>query len=110
MYEYRAALLRVVDADTLWLEVDVGLDIRNRLTVRLYGLNAPEKSTAAGAAATGYTTRWLTATPRLGLRTVKDKREKYGRYLGIVYDLDQPDAPTLNELLVADGHAQPYMP
>lgn len=110
MYDYRCSLIRVVDADTLWLDVDLGCDTHLRLSIRLHGLNAPERGTVQGADATRYTSAWLADSRRLGLRTIKDTKEKFGRYLGVVYDPEQPTAPTLNEALLAAGHAVPYNP
>ena len=41
-YIYDAECVKVVDGDTLKLEVDLGLDCRRSITIRLYGINAPE--------------------------------------------------------------------
>lgn len=111
LYQYQAKVLRVVDADTLWLDVSLGLDTYHRLTVRLAGLNAPEKRTPEGVAATAFTEGWVTehALPDgwLYLRTIKDKREKYGRYLAVIYPgaVDPIYGASLNAALIASGHA-----
>lgn len=62
MYEYRAKVLRVVDGDTLYLAVDMGLETTRILDVRLYGINCPEMHDApAGATAKAYTEAWVAA-------------------------------------------------
>lgn len=109
MYEYAAQVVRVVDGDTLHVQVDPGLDLRINLTIRLYGVNAPEMRTDAGKAAKAWVADWLAAHAPTGgvvLITVKDKREKYGRYLGSVFG---QDLHNLNADIVAAGHAVPYM-
>jgi micrococcal nuclease len=104
LYEYRCRVLRVIDADTLHVQVSLGLDAYQNLTLRLHGLDAPERGTEAGTAATDYVIAWITAHAdtdgSLPLATVKDRREKYGRYLGVI--------GTLNADLLAAGHARPY--
>lgn len=105
MYEYRATLIRVVDADTLWLDVDLGFDVRRKDSFRLYGINAPEMSTPEGVAARDYLQGVLRDRPIL-LHTIKDKREKYGRYLAIIH----VGTDNVNEMLVQAGHAVEYHP
>jgi len=111
MYEYRGKVLRVVDGDTLHLEIDVGLDMRTRMTVRLAGINAPEMSTSEGVAAKQFVEGWVLSNANpdgiLTVRTAKDRREKYGRYLAtLLYD---PDSRSLNDALIDAGHAVAYM-
>lgn len=106
MYEYRAEVIHVVDGDTLWLDVDLGCDIHTRLSIRLFGVNAPEVSTPDGVQAQTWLRARLPAGARVTLQTVKDKREKYGRYLGTVIHNQQ----NINDLLLKEGHAVPYKP
>lgn len=106
MYEYAARLIRVVDGDTVDLELDLGLDIRFRQRVRLYGLNAPEHGSPAGEAATTFVRAWFEDVGELFLvQTRKDKREKYGRYLGVILS---PSMHSLNDALIQEGHAFPW--
>lgn len=104
MFTYAATVVRVVDGDTVWLDVDLGLDIHTAISIRLAGINAPETSTPEGQAARDYLRSRLPAGTRVLLATVKDHREKYGRYLGTI-TLAGAD---LNAELVALGHAVPY--
>lgn len=106
MYEYRAEILRVVDGDTVHARVDLGLDVRIDLTLRLARINAPELATADGSAAK-QTLEWIVAAQggTLTLRTLRDRREKYGRYLAEFVD---SAGNSVNEQLVAAGAAQWY--
>jgi micrococcal nuclease len=102
MYDYRAALIRVVDGDTVHLDVDLGVDIHTRMIVRLAGINCPEMNTDRGKAAKAWTQGWF---DRQGwyvrVMTVKDKREKYGRYLAHILSIDGTSSLT-QELLDHD--------
>ena len=46
MYEYRCKVLRVVDGDTVDVDIDLGFDVvLKKQRVRLHGINAPESRT-----------------------------------------------------------------
>lgn len=104
MYQYRCKVTRVVDGDTLRVTVSLGLDTYQDITLRLSGLDAPEMSTPEGKAAKAWVQDWLIAHEDDGgwlpLDTIKDHREKYGRYLAVVGDL--------NADLLSNGIARPY--
>lgn len=114
MYEYAATLIQlgVHDGDTVHLAVDLGCDITLKMDVRVSHINAPELSTPAGKAARDWAVQWFAAHPRLIIRTVKDKKEKYGRYLAEIF----PEIPALpvdlagsfNQAMLDAGQAVPY--
>lgn len=109
MYEYRSTVLRVVDADTLHLHVDLGLDVSTRLTVRLLGVDAPEARTPEGDAATAWVREQLPQGARVRIGTVKDRREKFGRYLASVeYAGPDGEPRDLAAELTARGMARTY--
>ena len=120
MFEYNAHILRVVDGDTLHVLVDLGLDIQQRITLRLAGVNTPEMSTTDGPIAKQFTVDWLInqrpsdiammAQTPIRVRTIKDKKEKYGRYLAVVWPYDATHTTestttvgSLNSNLIAQG-------
>jgi micrococcal nuclease len=105
MYEYSARLLRVVDGDTVDVEIDLGLDVSTHARIRLAGLNAPEISTPAGVAAAEHLDELVAlAGSPLTIRTEKDRREKYGRYLGTL--LRTGGGLDVNARMVSDGFAK----
>jgi micrococcal nuclease len=105
MYEYRGTVLSVVDGDTIHADIDLGCDIHTRLTLRLAGINAPEKATLEGKAASVWLDAHLPGEPNaLLIRTVKDRREKYGRYLAELF----VRGVSINEAMVLAGYAVPY--
>ena len=44
-YRYNAKVMRVVDGDTLDLEIDLGFNIKINERVRLFGIDTPETRT-----------------------------------------------------------------
>lgn len=104
MYEYTATVLRVIDGDTVWLDVDLGFDVKRKDSFRLAAIDAPEISTPEGVAARDHLVRLLHGGGELTITTHKDKREKFGRYLATLWLGHR----NLNVEMVIDGHAQPY--
>lgn len=106
MYEYQAEVIKVIDGDTLHVRVDLGFEVSIFETIRLTGVNAPEHNKPGGAEATEWLrSKALNTTIRLV--TKKDRREKYGRYLATIFL--PGEAVSVNDQLVAAGHAVPYM-
>lgn len=106
MYEYSARVIRVVDGDTVHLEVDLGFDVKRSDSFRFYGINAPEMKTPEGKVAKAYLETLIKPGDEVVLRTRKDKREKYGRYLAqlAVAGID------VNANMIESGHAVAYVP
>jgi micrococcal nuclease len=108
MYEYRATLVSVYDADTIRFDIDLGFKIwMSNQIVRLYGINAWEvrgDERERGLAAKEATLDQFTEHGNdIILKTIKDNTGKYGRWLGII---TWEDGFNLNEWLVAEGHAK----
>ena len=106
MYEYAARCLRVVDGDTAVFDIDVGLSVHVHESCRLYGINAPEMRGATredGVAAMSYLQGLLGAGP-LVVRTIKDRKCKYGRYLVVI----ERDGVDVNRAMVDAGMAVEY--
>lgn len=107
MYQYKATVLRVLDADTLHVRLDMGCDVGLNMTLRLAGIDAPEQRTPEGKAATAFVRDWLrTESDHIVINTIKDRREKFGRYLAVIYRGAEPES--LNDALLRTGHAVPY--
>ncbi len=119
MYRYAATVVRIVDGDTIYFDVDLGFFIRMTINVRLNGINAPEirgPEREAGLKAKAFVSD---AVPP-GTMVIVDtyKAEKYGRYLANVWY--KPGAQSreeilaggrlLNQELVEKGLAEPYRP
>lgn len=110
MYEYKASVLRVIDGDTVRARVDMGLDCRIDLTLRLAHIDTPELPSVEGIDARDSLTAWLNDIGgQVVIRTIKDRREKFGRYLAELYDPINLDK-SLNQQLVEAGLATPWVP
>lgn len=110
-YTYRAEVTNVVDGDTIDVLWDLGAGTIRKERLRLYGINAPEmhgESADAGRAAkTRLRDLCFLAGNVIIMRTHKDRREKFGRYLA---EIAAPGATrTINQQLVDEGHAVRYM-
>lgn len=103
---YRAEVLRVLDGDTIELMIDVGFHQFTKQICRLTGLNCQELDTPLGVEAKQYTEAWFASDKRCIVETVRDKREKYGRYLVRVMDFS---GRCLNVELLRNNLATLYM-
>lgn len=101
--QYPATVIEVIDGDTVRIDIDLGLGIHKIETVRLTGINAPEKNTDAGKASKLFVAK-LISGKEIIIVTHSDKREKYGRLLAIIY----LDNSNINELLIQKGLAVSY--
>jgi micrococcal nuclease len=115
MYEYRVKqVLRVVDGDTIDVDIDLGFDISFTSRVRLAGIDTPESRTtdkkekALGLEVKQRLKDLLSKSSNVVIRTQKpDSTEKYGRILGWLF-IDGAEK-SINEGLIADGYAWDYM-
>ncbi|MCP4507044.1 MAG: thermonuclease family protein [Fuerstiella sp.] len=89
------------------VEVDLGFDVSTTQKLRLYGINAWEvrgDERPQGLIARDWFREQVPIGSTIYLKTQKDKRGKYGRYLATVYD--DLDSQALNHRLVELGHAK----
>ncbi len=110
LYYYKAHVTKVYDGDTCTVDIDLGLSIWIRgEKVRLHRINAPEvrgSERDKGKVARDFL-RDLVLGRDILLQTVKDRKGKYGRYLGEIW-LERTDISPLNvnDEMVRTGHAQ----
>ena len=124
MYEYKATLLKVVDGDTVDVNIDLGFGVclRNE-RVRIMGIDTPESRTRNkieklfGIAAKKRLEQLLTKNDvaQVVLKTFKsrdgeDAKEKFGRILGdfSVYYPEQDRWCMVTEIMIQEGHAVKY--
>ena len=88
MFTYRGEVKAVIDADTIDVLIDLGFGVHAMQRLRLYGIDAPEMRTEAGKIAKEYVKSVLMggdAFKYVYVRTLKDKKDKYGRKLAVLY-------------------------
>jgi endonuclease YncB( thermonuclease family) len=106
LYTYKAFVERVIDGDTLKLEIDTGFDEQCRETVRLRGIDCPEMNTPEGRAAKRFVERELGSCDSIILKSTQTRKEKWGRYLGDIFYTDKTGKQVyLNNLLLEKGYA-----
>jgi micrococcal nuclease len=103
-YTYRAEIVEVYDGDTVTARVDLGFRVSVMARVRLSRINAPEVRGVERER--GLRSRdWLRERligGKVILRTEKDKQEKFGRWLGEIWD---DEGECINDTLVLLGLA-----
>ena len=115
MFEYRIKqILKVVDGDTVDVDIDLGFSISYSQRLRLAGIDTPESRTTdklektLGLESKEYLKYKLKDAKKIVVKTEKpDSSEKYGRILGWIY-LDGNDK-SINEQMIEDGYAWVYM-
>ena len=116
MYKYKCKVLKVVDGDTVDVDIDLGFGIwlKNE-RVRLKGIDTPESRTRDlvekkfGLAAKTRLKQMLGKGERVILKTYADKdgqdmKGKFGRILG---DFTYKETTVVNQL-IAEGHDVAY--
>ena len=110
LYHYKAFVTKVYDGDTITVEIDLGLKtfVKGE-KIRLSRINAPEvrgDSREEGLKSRDFL-RTLILKKEILLVTLKDKKGKYGRYLGEIYFKNEDgDLVNINNLLVDKGFAE----
>ena len=120
MYEYRATIVKIIDGDTVDVDIDLGFNVVLRdERVRIAGIDTPESRTRDleekkfGLAAKARVKELLGKTCTLKTQINKsgeDMKGKFGRILGDfnVYDSTTDSWKLLTSILISEGHAVPY--
>ncbi len=111
MYEYKVEIVKVIDGDTVDVNVDLGFGVwLHKERVRLYGIDTPESRTSDvtekiyGLAAKEFLTKWIKAG-NVTLKTHEyDAKGKFGRILGELWYNDI----NINQKMIQEYHAVAY--
>ncbi|MDP2338168.1 MAG: thermonuclease family protein [Bacteroidota bacterium] len=131
MYQYSAVVQKVIDGDTMEIDIDLGLSVWIRSEkIRLYGIDTPEvygvkkgsPEWELGNKSSEFVKMVVKEKDVVIVDTIKDKKEKYGRYLALVFIKIDANALSgltnirsigdyhcLNDILIGKGLARPYM-
>ena len=111
MYQYKVKKInRIIDGDTVDLDIDLGFWMTVSHRVRLKDINAAETRTlnleekAKGLVAKEWLEKELSREGEWIIETFKE--DKYGRILGVLYLVGDP--VTVDERMLNEGIAQPY--
>jgi micrococcal nuclease len=116
MFEYYVKKVsKIVDGDTIDVDIDLGFSISFSSRVRLAGIDTPESRTTDkiekvfGLISKEYTKKFVeSCNKHVIVRTQKpDSSEKFGRILGDVINPETKEV--LNESLIKNGYAVGYL-
>ena len=121
MYEYKIKVRRVVDGDTVDVDIDLGFGVwLYKQRVRLFGIDTPESRTRDleekkfGLKAKEYLKKWITTDDDRVVSLLSHGSGKFGRILGelfVTFNDGHPvfsDRVNVNETMVEDHHAVKY--
>ena len=114
-YIYRVkSVNKVVDGDTIDVDIDLGFDVSLAKRVRLAGVDTPESRTKdeyekkLGLEAKEWLKHHLEGVKDILIKTeLPDSTEKYGRILGWLYVNNE--LVSLNEKMIQEGYAWTYL-
>ncbi len=111
MYEYKAIVTRVIDGDTIDVDIQLGFDvILSKQRVRLYGIDTPESRTRdkeekiRGLLSKDYLKDNCYVGSTIKLKS--KEKGKFGRILGVIYK--DGDSISMNQRMIEEGFAVPY--
>ena len=115
MYEYIAKVNRVVDGDTVDVDIELGFDIvLTGQRVRIMGIDTPESRTSDetekvfGLAAKNRLKELLGEKAILKTQIEKDGDDAKGKFGRILGDFVAPDGRMVTEIMIEEGHCVPY--
>jgi micrococcal nuclease len=113
MYIYNAKVVRIVDGDTIILDIDLGFNTWiNNHWIRLEGIDTPEIRTKnplekeAGFLAKDFVEKHIEVGDIITVKTIIDKKEKFGRTLGTIFS---KEGVNINEELLKNNLAIKYV-
>jgi len=114
MYKYNGLVTRTVDGDTIDVLLDLGCNVHIAERCRLLGINTKEtygvKKDSDEYKEGMIAKEWLQDKiegKEVIIRTYKDKKGKYGRYLVEIF-LEEDSCMSVNEAMVEKGLAVEY--
>lgn len=111
-YIYKAIVKSILDGDTVKVDIDLGFGIWLKdQNIRLMKINAPEikgESKSLGMKSKERLSELL-LNKEIKLETSKDKKEKYGRWLGLIIISVNNEEICINDLMISEGYANLYI-
>ena len=107
-YFYSAEVLKIVDADTIDIRIDLGLSVQVNIRTRLHRIDAWEvrgEEREKGLLAKARVEELIPVGTEVTVNTHKDKKGKYGRYLVEIFTANNKN---VNNILLTEGHAVVY--
>jgi len=112
LYTYKAEVVRVIDGDTLVLNIDLGLNISITKHIRLLRVDTPELNSRVleerekAKLARDFVVERLPSGAEVIVKTYKS--DSFGRYLGEIYYSENGVQVNLSDLLLEHDLARVY--
>ena len=118
MYEYNVTIVKVVDGDTVDVDIDLGFGMTyKKQRVRMLGIDTPESRTRDlvekkfGKASKAHLKKLLKDSGRISL--ISHDKGKFGRILGELYghyknSFEEAISFNINQQMIDDHHAVEY--
>ena len=113
MYQYKVSVVKVVDGDTLDVDIDLGFGMTyKKQRVRMMGIDTPESRTRDkveklfGKASKKHLKKLLESADSISL--ISHDKGKFGRILGEIYIHNDDAELNVNQKMIDDCHAVPY--
>ena len=111
MYEYKCKVTRVVDGDTVDIDIDLGFGVwLHKERVRIYGIDTPESRTRDkvekrfGLLAKEFVKKFVKGSDVILTTQKYDAKGKFGRILGDI----MVDGKSLAQTMIEEHHAVAY--
>ena len=111
MYEYKCKVTRVVDGDTVDIDIDLGFGVwLHKERVRIYGIDTPESRTRDkiekrfGLLAKEFVKKFVKGSDVILTTQKYDAKGKFGRILGDI----MVDGKSLAQTMITEHHAVAY--
>ena len=117
MHTYKCTILKVIDGDTVDVDIDLGFGVWMRKErIRILGIDTPESRTrdlaekVYGNLAKNFVKDYLPVGSTQTLQTEKDGTGKFGRILGkfLVYDHQKDSQMHLGDIMIREHLAVKY--
>jgi micrococcal nuclease len=111
MYEYKCTVLRIIDGDTLDVDVDLGFSVAlKKQRIRMYGIDTPESRTrdkeekVRGLLSKEFLKQFCPVGS--DIRLISHGKGKYGRILGEIFAVN--GMGSINQYMCNEGYAVEY--
>lgn len=106
LYNYKAHVIKVIDGDTVKLDIDLGFRVHWTSNCRIAGIDSPEMGSEKGEAAKEFLKSLLPEGKQIVIKSLK--LDKYGRP---VFDSEWESGNVLfilSQEIIKAGHAVKY--
>ena len=115
MYEYKCTVNKIVDGDTVDVDIDLGFGVvLTDERVRIMGIDTPESRTRNkieklfGLAAKRRLKELLSKQCVLKTEINKDGEDMKGKFGRVLGDFVSPDGRMITDIMIEEGHAVAY--